>query len=414
MRRRGWTTDWRFTAALFLFTGFAESLAFGHLQAFTPLFLRQIGVGVSSITAWTGFLGVIGSAVGLPLLPLWGALAERWGRKPVIVRSALIEVVLISLVARAHSPYTLAVARFLSGFVFGNTGVMMAMQSEATPSARLGIAIAWVSSGPAIGIAAGPLLGGVVASDLGLRALFYFDAGLSALSALLLLLFLHEPPRTRSAEATGRLAVQSLRDVLQLPAVRSLFLVYLLFALGVTAVQPFLPLWIRAVARNGVPALLSGPPAYLIGLVLTLGGIAMAIGTPVLGWLGDRLGARRSLSLSLFGNGAFLVLQGIPSLGPLAVVQLLQGFFRGGVSANLMALLARAAPEDRRAAVMNLSLLPQQIAWFAGPALGTALAAGTGLQGMLLACGALAFAAAPLLLLLRGQVTVARGAVPPA
>ncbi|MDA8345543.1 MAG: MFS transporter [Thermaerobacter sp.] len=413
IRRHPTVTDWRFTAALFLFTGFAESLAFGHFQAFTPLFLRQIGVPTVSITAWTGVLGVLGSVVGLPLLPLWGALAERWGRKPIILRSAIIEVVLIAIAGSAHSPYMLAFARFLSGFVLGNTGVMMALQSEVTPPKHMGLAIAWVSSGPAIGIAAGPLLGGIVASGLGLRALFYLDAGLSALSALLLLTFLHEAPRTRSTSTMSSLALQSLRDVLQLPAVRSLFIIYLLFALGVTAVQPFMPLWIHAVARRGVPALLMGPPAYLIGLVLTLGGIAMAIGTPVLGWLGDQLGSRRTLFISLLGNGVFFVLQAVPTLALLSLGQLAQGFFRGGVSANLMALLAEAAPEDRRAAVMNLSLLPQQIAWFAGPALGTALAAGIGLQGMVLVCGAMALAATPLVILLRPHAQ-AQGAAPPA
>lgn len=142
MRPQRRPTDWRCMAALFLFTGLAESLAFGHFQAFTPLFLRQIGVSAPAVTTWTGLLGIMGSVVGLPLLPLWGALAERFGRKPIILRSAVIEVVLIALTADAHSPYTLAVARLLSGLVLGNTGVMMALQSEATPSTRLSIAIA--------------------------------------------------------------------------------------------------------------------------------------------------------------------------------------------------------------------------------------------------------------------------------
>lgn len=391
-------TDWRVSAVLFLFTGLAESLAFGHFQAFTPLYLRSIGVPASSITAWTGVLGVLGSAVGLPLLPLWGALAERYGRKAIILRSAVIEVVLIALTARAHSPYTLAVARILSGLVFGNTGVMMALQAEVTPQRRLSMAIAWASSGPAIGVAAGPLLGGLVASALGLRAMFYLDAALSALSALLLLAFLHEAPRPRSASTLGSLARQSLRDVLQLPAVRGLFIVYLLFALGATVGGPFMALWIRGVALHGVPALLQGPPAYMVGLVLTLGGAAMVVGTPVLGWLGDRLGARRALLVGLTGNGVFLALQAVPSLTAFAFSSLLQGFFRGGIMPNLMALLARAAPDDRRAAVMNLSLLPQQVSWFAGPALGTALATGFGLQGMLLFGGGIALLAVPLLL----------------
>ena len=236
--------------------------------------------------------------------------------------------------------------------------------------------------------------------------MFYVDAGLSALSVLLLVAFLHEAPRARSRSTLGRLAVQSLRDVLQLPAVRGIFLVYLFFALGTTAVGPFLPLWIRAAARSGVPALLAGPPAYMIGLVMTIGGIAMTVSGPAFGWLGDKSGARRTLLATLAGNGLFLALQAIPSLSLVSMAMWWQGFFRGGVTPNLMTLLARAAPEERRAAVMNLSLLPQQISWFAGPAAGTALAAGFGLQGMFIACGFLALLSAPLLFVVRAGAAV--------
>jgi len=392
-------TDWRLTMALFLFTGLAESLAFGHFQAFTPLYLRELHVPAVQIPAWTGFLGMIGFILGLPLLPFWGPLAERVGRKPIIVRSAVIEAFMFLIASRAGSPYALALARFLSGFVLGNTGVMLALQSEVSPPKRVGLAIALVSSGPSIAIAAGPLLGGLIAASIGLRSLFLLDAGLTALSAVLLMVFLHEPQRARSHSPTGTLALGALRDVLQIAPVRNLFLVYLLFSLGLSAVQPFLPLWIHALQAVPAPALLQGSSAYVIGLLLTLGGIAMAVGTPLLGWLGDRAGVRRALLASLLVNGIGMIAQGaVPSLASLALWRVVQGFGQGGVGANLMTTLARIAPSDRRAALMNLGLLPQQIAWFVGPLLGTAMTEAFGLQPMLLIAGALAFLSWPLAL----------------
>jgi MFS family permease len=386
--------------ALFLFTGLAESLAFGHFQAFTPLYLRDLHVPSAQIPAWTGFLGMIGFVLGLPLLPFWGPLAERVGRKPIIVRSAIIEAFMFLIASRAGSPYALAVARFLSGFVMGNTGVMLALQAEVSPPKRVGLAIALVSAGPSIAIAAGPLLGGVVAAQFGLRSLFLLDAALTALSAVALMALLHEGPRQRSTTPTGRLALGALRDVLQIAPVRNLFLVYLLFSLALSAVQPFLPLWIHALQAHPAPVWLKGSTAYVVGLVLTLGGVAMAAGTPLMGWLGDRVGVRRALLLSLFVNGVGLIGQGL-SLGlvPLSLWRLLQGFGQGGVGANLMTSLARIAPPERRASLMNLGLLPQQLAWFVGPLLGTALTELGGLQVMLLAAGALAFISWPLALL---------------
>ena len=390
-------TDWRLMTALFLFTGLAESLAFGHFQAFTPLYLRELHVPAAQIPAWTGFLGMIGFILGLPLLPLWGPLAERIGRKPIIVRSAVIEAFMFVIASRAGSPYALALARFLSGFVLGNTGVMLALQAEVSPPKRVGLAIALVSSGPSVAIAAGPLLGGVIASALGLRTLFLVDAGLTALSAILLMLLLREPPRERSQASTGHLAVGALRDVLQIAPVRNLFLIYLLFSLGLSAVQPFLPLWIHALQTLPAPRLLEGSSAYVVGLLLTIGGVAMALGTPLLGWLGDRLGVRRALLASLFVNGVGLIGQGaMASLPALAVWRIVQGFGQGGISATLMTTLARVAPSDRRASLMNLGLLPQQLSWFVGPLLGAAGTELLGLQPMLIAAGILAFLAWPL------------------
>lgn len=393
----GRQTDWRLMCALFVLTGFVESLAFGHFTAFTPLYLQSMGVPAAAVPGWTGFLGIIGFVIGLPLLPFWGAFAERFGRKPVIVRSALVEAVLFLVAALARSPFELAVARFLSGFVLGNTGVMLALQSEVTPAGRQSLALSLVTAGPPVAIAAGPILGGLIATRLGLHALFFLDSGLTALSTLLLSTVLREPRRERSTQRTGHLARAALRDVYRIAPVRRLFIVYLLFALGVTAAQPFLPLWLRAAWLSGHGGIFSAPLAAVIGTVLTVGGAAMALGTPLFGWLGDRIGVRRALLAALWGDGIGMFgMAALPALWPITLASGVQGVFQGGVRANLMTMLAQSTPDDRRASVLNLAILPQQLAWFLGPALGTALTISLGLHLMLLLTALLALLAAPL------------------
>lgn len=393
----GTHSDWRLVCGLFVFTGFVESLAFGHFAAFTPLYLHSMGVPASQVPGWTGFLGIIGFIVGLPLLPFWGAFAERYGRKPVIVRSALVEAVIFLLASLAHHPAQFAVARFLSGFVLGNTGVMLALQSELSPPSRQALALSLVNSGPPIAIAIGPLFGGIIASRFGLHALFGVDSALTALSALSLTLLLRESPRPRSTAGTGHLAREALFDVYRIAPVRRLFTVYLLFAMGVTAVLPFMPLWLHRAWLLGHRGPFAAPLPAVIGGVLTVGGAAMALGTPFFGWLGDRIGVRRALLFALWGNGIGMLAQAaVPLLWPITLARSLQGLFQGGVMANLMTMVAQSAPADRRASVLNLAFLPQQFAWFLGPAIGTALTLSIGLQGMLLAMSAVAFLGAPL------------------
>ena len=87
-RPRG--NDWRVLLGVFTLAGIVESQAFGHLGAFTPLYLQQLGVAGARIPQWTGILQSLAFVIGLPLLPVWGIWAERYGRKIIIIRSAYV------------------------------------------------------------------------------------------------------------------------------------------------------------------------------------------------------------------------------------------------------------------------------------------------------------------------------------
>lgn len=371
---------WPVTVMIFMAASFAESLAWGHFTAFTPLYLRQLHVPADQVATWTGLMGALG-LLGLPLLPFWGAWAERYGRKPIIVRSSIVEAVLFAVAAIAQTPWELALARMLSALAMGNTGVMLAVQSEITPPQRTGLAISLVASGSAVAAAIGPLIGGFIAAGPGLRSLFWIDSAASAAGALLLMAFLKEEPRAKSTAKTGQLALSAVRDVMLTPAVRQLFIVFFLFALGMGAVQPFLPLWVGVAYQH---AHLTTPLPVVIGLVFGVAGAALALGTPLLGWLGDRVGTLRSLRFSLIGNAVGMMGQAwLAVLEVIAVSRTLQGLFQGGVSANLMTLLAKVSPPDRKSSIMNLSILPQQLSWFLGPLMATVLVGAWGLQAML-------------------------------
>ena len=64
--------DWRVLLALFIIAGIVESQAFGHLSAFTPIYLDTLGVPPEQISTWTGILSALAFVIGLPLLPFWG------------------------------------------------------------------------------------------------------------------------------------------------------------------------------------------------------------------------------------------------------------------------------------------------------------------------------------------------------
>ncbi len=368
--RRGGLNDWRVLLAVFTLAGVVESQAFGHLNAFRPIFLQQLGVPAAQIPTWTGILSALGFVIGLPLLPFWGVWADRYSRKLIIVRSAYIEGVLFTVAAFSPNVWVLAVAQLLGGFVFGNTGVMLAMLADATPRKRLGVAVGIASAGFPIGSSVGPYIGGLVVQAYSVRVLLFGDAVLSALMGLALTLIVHEEAHI---VATGVRVTQMLRaavrDITASSVVSRIFILYFLAMFGLTLAQPFIPILLQRLYHGPIGQLPS-----MLGTTLTLAGIAMALTTPLWGRAGDLIGRWRTLPICLAALVIGVAAMGLaPSLLPLQVAIIGIGLFQGGVGTTVVALLALLAPEERRASILNFSLLPSQLSWFVGPIVGAGL-----------------------------------------
>ncbi len=122
-------TSWRAVNLLFLVTTTLESLAMGHLTAFTPLFLGELGLPDDDVGLWTGLLFAAMMAIAFPLAPFWGALAERYSRRLIIVRSQYLEAVGYATMALAPDIWWLLGSRLVLGLTFGNIAVIIATQT---------------------------------------------------------------------------------------------------------------------------------------------------------------------------------------------------------------------------------------------------------------------------------------------
>ena len=367
-KRRG--NDWRVLLALFTLAGVVESQAFGHFTAFTPLFLPQLHVAPRDVTTWTGILSSLTFVIGLPLLPFWGVWADRFGRKLIIVRSAYVEGVLFTVAALSPNVWVLAGARLLGGFIFGNTGVMLAMLADTTPRKRLGLAVGIASAGFPLGSSIGPFVGGLIVQHQGIRTLLIVDAALSALVGVVLTLAIRPELRARSGETAGKLLRAALRDILGAPAVVRLFALYFAAMFGIQLVVPFVTIRLELL-YTGDPHLLP----TLVGATFTGAGIAMAVTTPLWGRLGDLVGRARVLPICLGAVALGLFVEwAAPALLPFQLAYIAVGLFQGGIGTTVIALLALLAPVERRASILNFSLLPSQISWLLGPLTGALLA----------------------------------------
>src|SRR5256885_13591962 len=190
-------SSWISLLVLFGVASTVEAFTVSHVFRFMPLYLGTVHVPPAEVPAWTGYLNAAFFLFGLPLVPFWGVWSERYGRIPIIARSAFVEMVVFAVLWLATNRWQAAFGLLLVGFQLGNTGVMLTALRAATPAGRVGLAISLFGVSPSLGFAIGPSAGGWLVDHgiLNLHTLFAVDAVLSLAAGITLLAFAREGAR---------------------------------------------------------------------------------------------------------------------------------------------------------------------------------------------------------------------------
>lgn len=375
----GGRQDWRILVAIFWITSMVEGLGVSQIFAFVPSYLREMGVAEADRLPFVGLFGSLIFVVGAPFVPLWGVWADKYSRKVVIVRSALVEAVVFAAVALSREPWQLAGSMLLIGLQLGNTGVMLAGIRDVVPRARLGTVIGIFGASSPIGFAVGPALGGFLIDGLGwsISGMFWVSCGLSVATAAIVWFLSREVrPEVVPAGRVLDLAFGAVRGVLVDRSVRRIFVIFGVAFLANQMSRPYQPVIVEGLVGTG-PGLASA-----IGFVAGTAALAGAVASPLGGVLGDRFGFRPVLVASLLGGGlALLAVTVAPGVEALALAVLAFTAFNGTVGAMVFSLLATTVPAERRSATLNLVYLPLYAAGVVGPAAGAAVAAMAGVAG---------------------------------
>ncbi len=394
--------DWRRLVAIFFVTSLVEGLGVSQIFALLPAYLTQMGVADADRLSFVGIFSSLIFVVGAPLVPLWGVWADKYSRKAVIARSAVVEAVVFAAVALSREPWQLAASMLLIGFQLGNTGVMLAGIRDVTPRARLGTTIALFGASGPLGFAIGPALAGVLIDGLGwpIAAVFAVSAVLSVGTALLVVLGSREVrPEVIPQGRTLDLAYGAVRGVLGNPAVRRIFAIFGVAFLANQMARPYVPLLVEGIVGRG-PGLASG-----IALVAGTAALLGAIVSPLGGAIGDRIGFRPVLVAALVGGGLALAAMAFASsLALLAVIAVAFAACSAAVSAMVFGLLATEVPPERRSTTLNLVYLPLYAAGIVGPAAGSVVAGVGGAAGPFIV-GAAVFILGGVVVALRGPLT---------
>lgn len=400
---------------VFIWIGvFVGLLGANFVFPFIPFYLEELGVqGESNRAVWTG---ITASVTGLSLTitaPLWGSMADRFGRKPMFLRALAGAGALIALMGLAQVLWHFLLLRFLMGAFAGTMGAAAALVAATTPRPKVGYALGMLQTGLFAANMVGPAVGGYVAASLGLRESFFFCAALYGIAVLLVWMFVREGPTTGDREqdpppgrpkGEGSL-IGNLRIVVGERQVVLMLLLLFALWLSTTFVRPVMPLSIDDFSgesgRVDHIRLDLGPMHRYIrqeaatGLVFAAVGLTSTLAALAVAPLGQRIGYRKAVAGAAALTGIlFIPVSLASSFGAFLLLFAATGLFQGAMVPGTNALIAAATPEGKHGSTFGLAASMQSLALLIGPTAGGAVGALFGIHAVYVVIGLILMATA--------------------
>lgn len=342
------------------------SMAYSISVPFMALFLnRDLGVE-HHLELWSGVAFGISFLAAALISPYWGSLADKYGRKPMILRSGFSLAFIYALTYFVTNAYELIGLRVLQGLLAGFVPSSIALVATNTPEKQVGYALSVISTAGAAGSIVGPLVGGVSSRYLGYRESYLLSALVVLIAALVAWIGARERNFNRKAERAG--VFEDLKVARSNRKFTRLVTLTMIIASSIMVLEPLLTIYVLKLGVSHDTASLSA------GLIFSAVGISTVIAAPVWGKIGGRIGYHNTLLIGLLGGGIGNILQVFfHNLVGFGVLRFVYGLFFAAVFPSINALIVKTTPADFRGRAFSLNQSANQIGTMAGPLAGGAL-----------------------------------------
>jgi MFS transporter, DHA1 family, multidrug resistance protein len=395
---------WQRTLWIVFFAQVCTAIGFSMIFPFLPLYVESLGTNTDiGLEFWAG---MVFSAQALTMMiasPVWGAIADRYGRKLMLERAMFGGMIVIALMAFVRTAEELVLIRAIQGLITGTVAAANALVASVAPRERTGYAMGVVQVALWSGVALGPVIGGVLADAFGYRVPFLITAGLLGSAGVLIHIGVQENfQRTPQTDAEGKSYgfLGGWKHVLGMRGVMQTYAIRFMAGLSRTMLIPIMPLFVVLLLTENavllvpdnfasVAAVLAGV-STITGLVVGARSAASTFSAVYLGRLGDRIGHRKiviwcSLAAALLAVPVAFV----TATWQLLALTFLSGLAVGGLVAAPSALLARYTDPGEEGAVYGLDNSVMAGARALAPLVGAGIAALFGLRVAFLASAGL-------------------------
>lgn len=363
----GWVRSFNalWIAELFAIMGFSTS------NPIIPLYLTELGVhDPAALNWWTGAINGISSLALAIFAPMWGALADSYGRKIMLLRAMIGGSIIIGLLAITNSPWQVLLLKTLQGCITGTIAAATVLTASIVPASQVGYRLGLIQMAVFIGNSLGPMFGGLITDLAGARINFLVTAVFLAFSAFIVFKNVNEEfipiPKTTSIFKN---AIPDFSVLASNRELLPLMIVIFFIQFSNSVVGPIIPLVVLDMTNimEGVGS--------ISGLIIGVASIGGAIGSVLAGKISGKLGYERVLLVCIAGAFFFYLPQGFATQPwQLVALRFISGFFMGGTMPTANALIALRAERKKQGAIYGLSSAMSSGGNAIGPAFG-ALAA---------------------------------------
>ena len=363
MKEISWKDNLRMAWLGSFLTGACISL----VVPFMPIFVEQLGVEPSQVTFYSGLAISVSAISAACVSPLWGILADRYGRKPMMIRAGLAMTITMGGLAFVPNVYWLLALRLLNGVFTGFVPNATALIASQVPKDKSGYALGTLSSGVVAGTLTGPFVGGMIAEVFGIRNVFLMVGGFLFLAAILTIFFIKEDFQPVPKEKA--LPTKELFTSVKYPYLLfNLFATSFVIQVAAQSVGPILALYIRDLGQK--ENLL-----FVSGLIVSSMGLSSMMSSGVLGRLGDKVGNHRLLIVAqAYSALIYLLCANASTPLELGIYRFLFGLGTGALVPGINALLSRMTPKAGISRVFAFNQVFFYLGGVIGPLAGSVVA----------------------------------------
>ncbi|KYG35198.1 MFS transporter [Alkalihalobacillus trypoxylicola] len=368
--------NWKRNLWILVVCQFIVASAMTMIIPFLPLYLKDLGVeNEASIHVWTGVIFGANFLTAFLFSPFWGRMADKHGRKLMILRSGFGMAIVIGLTGFATGPVALLMLRLLNGVVSGFIPASIGLVSTNTPKEKVGYALGILQSGAVAGGIIGPLLGGLMAEVFGFQTIFFVTGASILLAALVVLFFVHERfvPKKEPQKSNSLI---DFKIVTKKQPVLSLYIVIFFIQFAVMGVNPLLSLYVGELTPHQ-------NTAFFAGLTVAVLGFSNMMSSAFLGRVSDKKGAHNVLFCAMIGVAILSIPQAfVTDIWMLIGLRFLLGICVGGLLPAANMLIRLHSPVGMESRTYGFSNSFMYLGNMLGPILGGWLATTFTIRGL--------------------------------